>query len=108
MIKERKVYWSGIEYLYKSDSEEYGELAGGFVYVFIKATDVREVLSKITLSFDDEKLDPIEIEFIKPYDEELEWETSSQTKYYLELFNKAKSSESLIFDDFYAYEKEEL
>jgi len=103
---ERKIYWSGIEYLYKSDSEEYGELVGGFVYVFIKASDVREALSKIIFELNNEKLNPIEIEFIKPYEEELEWETLDKTKHYMELYKKAESSEKLVFDDFYAYEKE--
>jgi len=32
-----KVYWSGIEYIYKRSSPDYEKLNGGFVYVFIKA-----------------------------------------------------------------------
>jgi hypothetical protein len=103
---KRKIYWSSIEYLYKSDSEEFGELVGGFVYVFIKAIDVREALSKIICELNNGKLDPIEIEFIKPYEDDLEWETSDQTKHYLDLFEKAKNSDNLVFDDFHAYEKE--
>lgn len=103
---EQKIYWSSIEYRYCENSEKYGKLLGGFVYVFLKAFDAKEALSKIIVELKEEKLDPVEIEFVKPYEADLEWETLEQTMYYLELFEKAKSSEYLIFDDFHAYENE--
>ena len=103
----KKVYWSSIEYLYKKEAEEYDKLKGGFVYVFVKASDVKEAMNIIEVSFSKDNLKPIEIEFLEPYDESLEWETSEITKHYLGLFKKAQNTSEIIFDDFHAYEENE-
>jgi hypothetical protein len=94
-----KVYWSSIEYTYSSKKN----LKGGFVYVFVKAFDVREALAKLLAAFDEKKMTPNEIEYIMPYDVDTEWETSKQTSKFLELNNAALKSDEVIFDDFYAY-----
>ena len=103
---EDKVYWSSIEYSYEADAEEYGELKGGFVYVFCSAFDVRQALGDIILKLEKEKLKPIEIEFLKPYEEELEWETEGHTNHYLALYREVCRTKKIVFDDFQAYEQE--
>ncbi len=103
---EKKVFWSGIEYSYQKGSEGYGNLKGGFVFVFTKAYDVREALAKILAEFNGMNLEPIEIEFIKPYEIELGWETPEQTTHYLLLYEESDSRDKTIFDAFYAYENE--
>ncbi len=104
---ERKVFWSSIEYSYLKGSEGFGNLKGGFVYVFTKAYDVKEALANILEEFKGINLEPNEIEFIKPYETELGWETPEQTNHYLSLYNESDSSNETIFDAFYAYENEE-
>ena len=99
---KNRIYWSSIEYEY--DKRE-SNLNGGFVYVFIKAADVKDALEKILKEFENEKIIPFDIEFIKPYDSKLEWKNQEETKYYFELYSMAKKSAKVIFDKFYAYEK---
>ncbi len=101
---KREIYWSSIEYSYRTEAEEFESLEGGFVYVFIKAFDVQEALSIILKEFKKGNLEIIQVEFIKPYEEDIEWETPEQTLHFLHLFNKAKDCDALIYDDFYAYE----
>jgi hypothetical protein len=99
---KNRIYWSSIEYKYdKNDSN----LIGGFVYVFIKASNVRTALEKILKDFKNEKIIPVDIEFIQPYNPKLVWENQDQTEYYQELYTSAKKSTKLIFDKFYAFEK---
>lgn len=103
---EKKVFWSGIEYSYLESSKKFKNLQGGFVFIFIKAYDVREALAKIEKELTIIKLEPIEIEFIKPYEKELEWETPEQTEHYLSLYEESDSKNKTVFDTFYAYEHE--
>jgi hypothetical protein len=98
-----KVFWTGIEYSYMEDAEEYGKLKGGFVYAFIKAHDVRDALDKIIDKLKIMRLKPIEIEFLKPYEKELEWETEEQTKHYLNLYKQTIKTNDISFDNFHAY-----
>ncbi len=100
---KRKVFWTGIEYSYMKEAEEYGKLKGGFVYAFVKAYDVREALSKIIHQLNEIKLEPIEIEFLKPYERELEWDTDEQTNHYLNLYKITSETSDVIFDCFHAY-----
>ena len=97
-----KIYWTGVEYNY-SDNKS---LKGGFVYAFINALDVRDALEKLLKGLEEEKLIPLDVEFISPYDQDMEWEEKGQTKRYIELYNDALNTEQVIFDDFYAYETE--
>ena len=99
------VYWSGVEYSYRNGSVNPDNLKGGFVYIFLSALDVIDSISKIQKSLNDQDLEPIIIEFIQPYDEELEWEQDEATEHYKNLYNKAKGSLEPIFDDFYTYEE---
>ena len=99
---DKKIYWSGVEYSY----EENKDLKGGFVYVFIKAIDVRDALNLLLNGLKQENLIPLEIEFISPYSQDMEWENKKQTKHYSKLYNEALNTDIIIFDDFYAYEKD--
>lgn len=105
-MKEQKntVYWSNVEYVYDENSEEFEKLKGGFVYVFVNSFDAKEAMEKILKAFENEKLNPFHIEFIMPYDEETEFETNKEKEDILELFNQAKSSNDVVFDNFFTYE----
>lgn len=103
---ESKIYWSGIEYEYNENSVEYKKLKGGFVYAFIKSNDVREALEIILSELNKNHLLPSTIEFVSPYEKEMEWETSKETSHYTKLYKTALKSSVVVFDDFYAYEKE--
>ena len=100
-----KIYWTSIEYRYDEKSTESKKLKGGFVYAFIKANDVRDALENFLLELRVLDLSPIEIEFVKPYDKALEWETPEDTKRHLSLFRQAKKSTNAVFGEFYAFER---
>ena len=103
---EKKIYWSSIEYSYSKNSKEAEKLKGGFVYALIKAYDAREALEKIQSALDNENMIPIEIEYISPYDVNMEWEEEDQTSHFNGLYEEAGKKSDVIFDEFYAYEKE--
>jgi hypothetical protein len=99
---ETKIYWSSIEYKYTKPLSKSNKLIGGFVYVFINATNAKEALKKI---LDDLKLQgiiPIEIEFTKLY-EDIKWKSSKENKHYRSLIEEAKNTENPVYDVFYAY-----
>lgn len=96
------IYWTGVEYGYDKNKN----LKGGFVYAFIKAFDVRDALELLLKRLKQEDLIPIEIEFISPYNQDMEWENKKQTKHYSKLYIEAINTDIIIFDDFYAYEKD--
>jgi len=97
----KRIYWSSIEFLYKKQK---GNLLGGFVYVFISAFDVRIALKKISNEFILEDLIIKDIEFIKPYHPEQEWDSLERTKHYRQLCEIAEKSSRVEFDTLYAYE----
>ena len=97
----------GIEYNYSKKSPQFGKLAGGFVYGFVKALDAKEALNKFTEELRYQDLDVKKVEFISPYDMKMEWETEEQANRYIQLYEKAESLNQALFDDFYAYESEE-
>jgi hypothetical protein len=105
-MEELKIYWSGIEYTYAKESPSYGKLQGGFVYGFVQANDARDALKKFEKRLKEEDLIPLQVEFISLYDIEMEWESDEQTDNYCQLYNEAKETSKVIFDDFYAYENE--
>lgn len=104
-MKNQKIYWCSIEYIYSDVSPESGKLIGGFVYGFVKAIDKKDALNKFA---DELKINSIEIkkvEFIKLYKIETQWETIEQTNSFIKIYEQAQDSEQPIFDTFYAYEK---
>jgi len=100
------IYWASLEYTYSKKSIHFGKLAGGFVYGFVKAYDAVEALDNFTNELKQQDIDVKKIEFISPYDIEMEWETKEQTKKFIELYEKANTGNEVLFDDFYAYESE--
>ncbi len=100
-----KVFWSSIEYKYDKNSKESKKLKGGFVYVFVKAYDAREAIERMIAELNKLDISPLEIEFVKPYEESLEWETPEDTSHFRSLYKDAKESADIVFDIFYAYEK---
>lgn len=105
-MNNTKIYWTGIEYNYSKLSPQFGKLAGGFVYGFVKAVNVKEALNKFTNELKLKNIDVKVVEFIKLYDMKMEWETEEHTNKYIQLCEEAKSSNQVLFDDFYAYESE--
>lgn len=103
-MNKSKVYWAGIEYNYKRNSPKFGELTGGFVYGFIKAIDGKEALDKLIEGLMRLNMAVKVIEFITPFDIDMEWETEEQKEIYIHLYEQAKTSNQALFDVFYAYE----
>ena len=99
-----KVYWASVEYKYENNAEN---LVGGFVYAFINSYDEKSALNKIETKLNSENLIAINFEFIECYDELTEWENKKTTKHFLKLYEKAKLTSEVIFDDFYAYKNDE-
>ena len=99
-----KVYWTSVEYKYENNAED---LVGGFVYAFINSNDEKSALNKIEAKLNSENLIAINFEFIECYDELTEWENKKIAKHFLELYEKAKLTSEVIFDDFYAYQNGE-
>jgi len=106
MTKQKKVYWASIEYTFSKEAQDYGKFSGGFVYAFVNALDVRDALEKVLLSLEQQALVPLDIEFIMPYDKNMEWEKETDTAHYLHMCARASKSEEVLFDVFYDYEKE--
>jgi hypothetical protein len=95
-----QVYWSSVEFEYQESKEG---LKGGFVYAFVKEIDAKHALDKILIELNRLKLKYKLIEFIKPYELELDWSTKKQTNHYKILYKKASKIDEVIFDDFYSF-----
>ena len=104
-MKNQKIYWSGIEYIYSDSSPESGKLIGGFVYGFVKAIDKKEALNKFADVLKRNSIVIKNVEFIKLYEIGTQWETIEQTNSFIKIYEEAQDSEQPIFDTFYAYEK---
>ncbi len=104
-MSEKKVFWSSIEYKYEKKSADYPDLKGGFVYAFVYALDVLETLGKINAAFEDNSISILEVEFVKPYEEDTYWDTEENKSHYTSLYKEAEGSEVVIFDTFYDYEQ---
>ena len=106
-MKSLKVYWTSIEYNYNKTSPQFGKLTGGIVYGFVKALDAIEALDGFTDELRRQHIDAKTVEFISPYDTNMEWEAKEQSQKFLQLYKVAESMNEVVFDDFYAYENEE-
>lgn len=100
-----KVYWAGIEYLYKQQHPQYSELRGGFVYAFVYTEDARSFLKKIQPFFNKEKLEIVRVEFINIYDKKMQWGKIEDGKKYKNLIKEAELTSEVVLDDFYAYNR---
>jgi hypothetical protein len=95
-----QVYWSSVEFEYQESKEG---LKGGFVYAFVNEIDAKHALDTILDELNKLKLKYKLIEFIKPYELELDWSTKKQTNHYKTLYKKASKSDGVIFDVFYSF-----
>jgi hypothetical protein len=94
---EKRIYWSSIEFKYKNDQN----IEFGYTYIFLRAKDVRDCLSKILKALEVENLKPIDIEFIKPYSKETKWEDPERNEHYKKLVQIAEKKKYVI-DHLYA------
>ncbi len=101
-----RIFWTSIEYTYNSEQSSDDGLVGGFVYAFVNSTDDNEARNKFLSALAQQQMTAKEVDFITPYLDSTEWENEEQTKHYKTLFEDAKKTEDVIFDTFYAYEKE--
>ena len=98
-----KIYWTSIEYKYLKGSINFEKFEGGFVYAFVRASDVRDALKKFTSELKSLNLDITNIEFISPY-ENIPWDTGEEQSKYDSLAKETLRTENVICDEFYAYE----
>lgn len=106
-MEEPKVYWASVNYTYLESHPDFSKLKGGDVYVFLVAEDVIEVVSQIVEEFNTQALEVKSIEFVSIYLYKHEgWETPKEEKYYSGLADKAKKTNEIVFDEYYAYEQE--
>lgn len=56
-------------------------------------------------SLTDYQVKIINVEFVKPYEKHMVWESEDQTKHFLELFKCAKKEKGVVLDGFYVYKK---
>jgi len=106
IVEKAKLYWSSVEYHYKTGKSDSKNLTGGFVYVFLKTFDARTALKRILEELELMELTPIEIEFVSPYDINTEWDTEEQTKKIMTICNNGFQNTDIVFDTFHAYEVE--
>ncbi len=102
--EESYVFWANIEFAYQEGSKHYGEFEGGFVYAFVRATDVRDALDQFQLEFASRKLGIRFIEFASLY-YDVPWQTEEDQEHYDAIAQLAFASEEVIFDSFEVYER---
>lgn len=106
MNENKRVYICDVDYLYTEKAPEFETLAGGAVYVFIKAFDVRETLQLLEKSMQSRNIEAKEIVAINPYDENQVWESEEEKDHYLQLYAECFKTGEITYDDFLAYARE--
>jgi len=99
------VYWTSVEFDIL-DPSEYEACVGGFVYLFLKARDVREAIPRIEAAIEEEGLRISQIEFVSPYDE-IPWDSEEEQIQYDSLAKEAEESEDIVWDEIFAYESKD-
>ena len=105
-MKNPIIYYSSIEYNYDENSVDYIKYAGGFVYAFVKSINADQALKMILSALNNNNLKVKNLEFIEPYDLNMEWDTYENKENFKNIYREAILSDEVIFDIFYAYEKE--
>jgi len=100
-----KVYWTSVEFDI-IDPSEYEDCVGGFVYLFVKARDVREAIPKIEATIEQEGLRMDSIEFVSQYDE-ISWDSEEEQVLYDSLAREANACDEVIWDEIFAYESKD-
>lgn len=106
MEDNKRVYICDVDYIYTEKAEEYKTLAGGAVYVFIKAFDVRDALALLLQDIKAKNIEAREIVSITPYDINQEWASVEEGAHYLALYNECDKDTPVVYDDFLAYSRE--
>jgi hypothetical protein len=101
---KNETYWAGIEYDYLEEHMQYSKLKGGFVYVFLSAKDVRDLIEVVENEFKRKKLSIVRVEFVNIYDRETKWKNAEDQKRYKQIVKEAELTKKVVFDDFYSYE----
>jgi hypothetical protein len=104
-MDNQRVFFCDVDYLYTKESKEFETLAGGAVYVFVRAFDVREALSVLVDDLKSHHMEPKEIVSISPYNVEQEWANEEERTHYLHLYVECEKVNAVVYDDFMAYEK---
>lgn len=77
------MYWVSLEFRFRY---KHGDgYKHGFTYVFLRAKDVPACLSKLTKILEKEELKPVDIEFIKPYPNDMSWSDPARDQHYRNL-----------------------
>jgi len=99
-----KIYWTSIEFNLKKENKDFGKIEGGFFYLFVRETEKINALKKFKNELDKLNLNPINIEYVKPY-ENVEWENKKEENHFKEIIEKTLNCSDVVFDDLYLYEK---
>jgi hypothetical protein len=102
-----KIFWSSVAYKYREDHESYPELKGGFVAFLLRAKDARQVLTVMENEFSSMGMDLVEVEFIRPYELDIEWEDEEVGSLYLTIYKRARKTDTIQFHIFHEYRDEE-
>ncbi len=100
-----RIYWTNVEFTFQNTHPDYGKYKGGEVFAFVESKDSENALKRFKEELHKLHYSPFDFEFIKPYELTLEWEEKSEAEKYKDIYNLAKNSTNVIFDDFYVYEK---
>ncbi|MCP3944228.1 MAG: hypothetical protein GY710_22510 [Desulfobacteraceae bacterium] len=96
------VYWTSVEFDIV-DPSAYEDCVGGFVYLFLKAFDVRGAIPKIEAAIEEEGLKINQVEFVAQYDE-IPWDSEEEQIQYDSLAKDAGECDKVIWDEIFAYE----
>jgi hypothetical protein len=96
------IYWTSVEFDIKNPSD-YEDCIGGFVYLFLRADDVRDALVKIQDAVEAEGLVLTHVEFISLYDQ-IPWDSEEDQMQYDELAKEAGVRDEVVWDEILAYE----
>ena len=99
------LYWTSVEFDIM-DPSEYEDCVGGFVYLFLKARDVREAIPKIEKAIEQEGLRMDSIEFVAEYDE-ISWDSEEEQVLYDSLAKEAREGDQVVWDEILAYESKD-
>jgi hypothetical protein len=99
------VYWTSVEFDIL-DPLAYEDCVGGFVYLFLKARDVRDAIPKIEAAIAEEDLRINRIEFVALYDGTL-WDSEEEQIQYDALAREAAGCDEVVWDEISAYESKD-
>ncbi len=100
--EESRVYWSNVEFVYQTGSNQHGIFEGGVVYAFVRAFDVRDAIRKIEHELDTRNLGVRRFDFVTEYGE-LPWEDEEDQLHFDGVAALAGSTGEVFLDSFEVY-----